>query len=204
MTKECGSDSGSSGVSDGGNLARFGRISIRRRIPRSRNLYLDLCLFCATIIGPARENLLQDLAGQSSLAFSFHKMFWPSSILALVHIVAEVHAISAGQQASTSWQRAVNLTSQMTNEEKANITTGAGVVERCSGNTSPVARFNIPSLCFQDGPAGVRAVDGTSAFPAQVNAASTWDVSLIYQQALAMGAEFRGKVCIAVNFDQED
>lgn len=104
-----------------------------------------------------------------------------------------VYAISAIQQASKSWQRAMNLTSLMTNAEKANITTGAGLVAQCSGNTSPVPRFNIPSLCFNDGPAGVRAVDGTSAFPAQVNAASTWDINLIYQQALAMGAEFRGK-----------
>ncbi|CCG83028.1 Probable beta-glucosidase G [Taphrina deformans PYCC 5710] len=105
----------------------------------------------------------------------------------------QVNAISVAQQNSPAWQRALNLTSLMTNEEKANITTGTGLVARCSGNTSPVARFNIPSLCFQDGPAGVRAVDGTSAFAAQVNAASTWDIDLIYQQALAMGAEFRGK-----------
>ena len=81
----------------------------------------------------------------------------------------------------------------MTNEEKANFTTGMGLATRCSGNTGAIERLGIPSLCFQDGPAGPRGIDGVSAFAAEVNAASTWDTDLIYAQSLAMGNEFKTK-----------
>lgn len=113
-------------------------------------------------------------------------------IVAIASLVAsQVTGTSPAQ--STSWLRALNITSQMTNEEKANLTTGQGLAERCSGLTGSVPRFGINEICLNDGPVGVRGTDGVSVFPAEVNAASTWDLDLIYQQAQAMGAEFRGK-----------
>lgn len=104
-----------------------------------------------------------------------------------------VHAISPAQQASKSWQRALAFTSQLTNAEKANLTTGTGLVSRCVGNTGAIPRLNFRSLCLSDGPTGVRAADGVSGFPAQINTASTWDIDLIYGAANALGEEFRGK-----------
>ncbi|KAF8754571.1 Fibronectin type III-like domain [Rhizoctonia solani] len=74
-----------------------------------------------------------------------------------------------------------------------NITTGVGSSSICAGNTGSVPRLNIPALCLQDGPAGVRPADFASQFPAQVTVAATWDRELIYERAAALGVEFRGK-----------
>ncbi|CAE6464710.1 unnamed protein product [Rhizoctonia solani] len=89
--------------------------------------------------------------------------------------------------------KAKQVVSQMTLEEKVNITTGVGVSSICAGNTGAVPRFNIPAMCLQDGPAGVRPADFASQFPAQVTVGATWDRELIYERAAALGAEFRGK-----------
>jgi beta-glucosidase len=43
----------------------------------------------------------------------------------------------------------------MTIDEKIGIVSGVGTFSsRCTGNTSPVQRLGIPSICFNDGPAG--------------------------------------------------
>ena len=67
--------------------------------------------------------------------------------------------------------------------------------------TLPTGMFNIMvkyehyvlNSNNQDGPIGVRAVDYTTAFPAGINAAATWQRSLIRERGYAMGEEFRGK-----------
>jgi len=85
-------------------------------------------------------------------------------------------------------RRARDLVDQMTLEEKVGIVTGQP--GRCAGNTKAVPRLDLPTLCFQDGPAGVRPALGKTQFPAGVNGAATWDRDLIYQRSLAMGQEF--------------
>lgn len=40
---------------------------------------------------------------------------------------------------------------------------------------------------------GVRPTDGVSVFSAEQNLGQTWDLELVYEQARAMGAEFRDK-----------
>ncbi|KEP45069.1 glycoside hydrolase family 3 protein [Rhizoctonia solani 123E] len=90
--------------------------------------------------------------------------------------------------------KAKQVVSQMTLEEKVNITTGIDVIiSICAGNTGAVPRLNIPAMCLQDGPAGVRPADFASQFPAQITVGATWDRELIYERAAALGAEFRGK-----------
>lgn len=73
------------------------------------------------------------------------------------------------------------------------MTTGAGTNGRCVGNTGAVTRLGFPGICLQDGPLGVRMTDFASAFPAQINAATTWDKDLMRRRAVALGNEFRGK-----------
>ena len=54
--------------------------------------------------------------------------------------------------------------------------------------------FNIrPSPRFQDSPLGVRAVDFTTAFPAGINAAASFNRRLIRMRGLYMGREQVGK-----------
>jgi len=48
-------------------------------------------------------------------------------------------------------QKARNLVSQMTQEEKLNITCGATVANGCSGYIVPIPRLGFEGMCLQDG-----------------------------------------------------
>jgi len=77
-------------------------------------------------------------------------------------------------------------------EKKVNITTGVGYQNgRCIGNIAPIDDF--PGLCLEDSPLGVRPADFVTAFPAGINAASTWRRSLIRARGVAIGQEHVGK-----------
>ena len=69
----------------------------------------------------------------------------------------------------------------------------APYVGRCVGDTTAIPRLGIPSICFQDGPAGVRLVKNVTGFPAGINAAATFSRRLIRVRGQAIGEEFRGK-----------
>lgn len=79
-------------------------------------------------------------------------------------------------------------------KKKVNFTTGAGLEGPCVGQTGTVPRlgFHQP-ICLQDAPTGVRLTDFVSVFPAEINAAATFDRSLIRRRGVALGAEFAGK-----------
>ncbi|KAH9958148.1 glycoside hydrolase family 3 protein [Russula dissimulans] len=77
-------------------------------------------------------------------------------------------------------------------EQKVNITTGVGWENGlCVGNIASIDDF--PGLCLEDSPLGVRFADFVTAFPAGINAASTWRRSLIRARGVAMGQEHVGK-----------
>ncbi|KAI1497586.1 glycoside hydrolase family 3 protein [Biscogniauxia marginata] len=98
---------------------------------------------------------------------------------------------------SESYDKAVELVSQMTLAEKVNITAGTGLfmvgLRRCVGNTGSAPRLGFPQLCLQDGPLGVRTTDNITAFPAGITTGATFNKDLMYQRGVAMGKEFRGK-----------
>lgn len=95
------------------------------------------------------------------------------------------------------WERAVHrarsVVSQLTLPEKANLTGGIGSVGRCEGTLGRVDRFNIPELCFQDGPTGVRASDFVTVFPAGMTTAASFNRDLAQRRGAAMAAQFKGK-----------
>lgn len=100
-----------------------------------------------------------------------------------------------------SWTDAYSLAnitvSKLSLSDKVGIVTGVGQFSgsRCVGNTSPVNRTNVtvPSLCFQDGPAGLRLVRNVTAFPVGLNLASTFSRRLMRARGVALGEESRGK-----------
>lgn len=97
-----------------------------------------------------------------------------------------------------NWTNAVEkarmFVSNLTLEEKVNLTTGVGWTGgRCVGNIPAIERVGFDGLCLQDAPLGVRMTDGVTAFPSGLNAAATFDRKLMYERALAIGEEFRGK-----------
>ncbi|KAJ1559283.1 hypothetical protein HK405_011259, partial [Cladochytrium tenue] len=90
--------------------------------------------------------------------------------------------------------RAAAIVAQMTQEEKVRVMSGAGWgAGSCVGGTFAVDRLGVRSLCLQDGPTGIRAADGASAFSASLNAAATFDKDLMLERGKAIGDEFYGK-----------
>jgi hypothetical protein len=97
-----------------------------------------------------------------------------------------------------TWDQAIqlaqNFVSQLTMDEK--IALGGGIgwqVGPCVGNSPGVPRLDFSGYCLEDSPTGVRFTDHASAFPAGLNTAMTWDRSMMYEKAVAMGQEYRGK-----------
>ena len=88
--------------------------------------------------------------------------------------------------------KAKKLVAGWTLEQKVNVPTGVGFVRGlCTGNIAAVGDW--PGLCLEDGPVGVRQTDFVTTFPAGVNAAATWNRTLIRARGKAIGEEFKGK-----------
>jgi beta-glucosidase len=78
------------------------------------------------------------------------------------------------------------LLKRMTLEEKISMLGGTGF------DSKPLPRLGIPSLSMTDGPVGVRWEQST-AFPAGIAMAATWDPPLIRRVGEALGLEARAK-----------
>jgi beta-glucosidase len=98
-------------------------------------------------------------------------------------------------------QRVQDLLSRMTLQEKVAMLSGADWMQ-----SVPNARLGIPSIKMADGPAGIRSWAGpssetkadtsatkvtTTAFPAGVAMAATWDISLLQDEGRAIGQEVK-------------
>ncbi|TXT15566.1 hypothetical protein VHUM_00069 [Vanrija humicola] len=79
----------------------------------------------------------------------------------------------------------------MTVVEKVNIT--SGVVGPCQANSGSVPRLGVPSLCYNDGPAGLRYTDFVTQFPSQFTTAMSFDREIVRGVAERYSAEFAGK-----------
>jgi len=98
----------------------------------------------------------------------------------------------------TPEQRVADLLERMTLDEKIAMLAGAGWME-----TVPNARLGIPAIKMADGPMGVRSWLGSSAvtnaaapihstaFPAGIAMAATWDPKLVRREAAAIGQEVK-------------
>ena len=94
---------------------------------------------------------------------------------------------------AAAYQKANASLAKLANADKVNMVTGAGWQKGpCVGNTKAVPSIGYPELCLQDSPLGVRFAQGVTAFPAGIQAASTWDTLLMYQRGAALGAEAKG------------
>ncbi|TYJ52305.1 hypothetical protein B9479_007091 [Cryptococcus floricola] len=79
----------------------------------------------------------------------------------------------------------------MTVQEKVNLTTA--VTGPCQANSGGVPRLGIPGLCFNDGPAGPRYTDYVTQWPSEFISAASFDRDLMWERAVRIGQEFRGK-----------
>ena len=95
-----------------------------------------------------------------------------------------------------TWDEAIAMakafTAQLSLEQKCKMT--AGIKGPCAGNIPAVPNLNFSGLCFQDTPSGVGdAILHSTAFPAGIHIAATFDRDLFYRRAAAIGEEFQGK-----------
>ncbi len=81
--------------------------------------------------------------------------------------------------------RVTDLLPRLTLEEKIDLLGGTGFA------TKPIPRLGIPELRMTDGPLGVRWGRST-AFPAGICMASTWDTTLVNSIGAAIGREVKG------------
>ena len=59
--------------------------------------------------------------------------------------------------------------------------------------TRPISRLGIPSLRMSDGPMGVHDYGLTTAYPAGIALAASWDTELVRQFGTAMGKDARAR-----------
>ena len=92
-----------------------------------------------------------------------------------------------------AYTKAKTALAKLSTNDKVGIVTGIGWQNGpCVGNTQAVSSIGYPALCAQDSPLGVRYVQGVTAFPAGIQAAATWDTSLMYARGNAIGTESKG------------
>ncbi|EKM83126.1 hypothetical protein AGABI1DRAFT_69320 [Agaricus bisporus var. burnettii JB137-S8] len=120
--------------------------------------------------------------------------------LAVPILLFTILASGFAQFTLRSWDDAYALANatvaKMTLDEKIGIVKGTGQLNgnrRCIGDTTAVTRLGVPSICFNDGPAGMRLTRNVTGFPAAINAASTFSKRLMRARGKAMAEEFRGK-----------
>ncbi|KAF1840633.1 glycoside hydrolase family 3 protein [Cucurbitaria berberidis CBS 394.84] len=92
---------------------------------------------------------------------------------------------------TAAYFKARSIVSQMTLEEKSNVTYGH--TGPCVGQTGAVPRLGVPELCFADAPDGIRGQEFVSAFPAGIHLGATFDRQLMYAYGKALGDEYRGQ-----------
>ncbi len=83
-------------------------------------------------------------------------------------------------------ERVLDVLKRMTLEEKLEMLSGTGFASK------PLPRLGIPSLDMADGPVGVRW-DTSTAFPASIMLAATFDTALAYRYGWALARETKAK-----------
>ncbi|KAJ7491335.1 beta-glucosidase [Mycena galericulata] len=102
--------------------------------------------------------------------------------------------LNISPQWTAAYAKASAAVQKMSLQDKVNLATGVGWEDgHCVGNTPTISSISFPGLCLEDSPVGVRDVDLVSAFPAAINAAATFNRTLMNQRGAAIGAEFKGK-----------
>ncbi|OAQ58172.1 beta-glucosidase [Pochonia chlamydosporia 170] len=88
------------------------------------------------------------------------------------------------------YAKAIAALPRLSQQDKISMVTGFAKNEQpCTGLTAVVPSIGYPRLCLQDGPLAVKNLVNATVFPAGIQAASTWDTSLIYSRGFALGAE---------------
>lgn len=113
--------------------------------------------------------------------------FQKAVILIVVSLFAGVLAAQESPAAQAD-ARAESLLGKMTLEEKIELIGGTNTFF-----TRPIPRLAIPSLKMSDGPMGVHDFGPTTAYPAGIALAASWNLDLARRVGEAMGRDARAR-----------
>jgi beta-glucosidase len=116
-------------------------------------------------------------------------LLWISSFLLVVTLIAGRAFPQGTVQPSAQVEKRVDdLLSKMTLEEKITLIGGVN-----DFYTRPIARLGLPQLRMSDGPMGVHDYGETTAYPAGIALAASWDTALAHRVGIAMGRDARAR-----------
>ena len=116
------------------------------------------------------------------------------SLLTIAFLFLSFNSIKAQDKsayANTSLsieERIADMVKRMTLEEKLQMIGGFNEFY-----IKPLERLNIPLIKMSDGPVGVRNYGNSTAYPASIALASTWNIDLAYKYGQAIGKEAKAK-----------
>lgn len=113
------------------------------------------------------------------------------SLIAALSIISAGGTVTSGKaQGTDANESKVNeLLGKMTLDEKISMLSGTKDEMHVPG----VKRLGIPELKFSDGPVGVRCWGKSTAYPAGVMLAATWDVDAARAEGKALGRDSRAR-----------
>lgn len=89
-------------------------------------------------------------------------------------------------------ERVQDLVSRMTIDEKLSFINGTNWMY-----TKEIKRLGIPAFKMSDGPVGTKSYGKSTAYPASVMNAATWNANLVYYLGVALGRDSRSR---GINF----
>ncbi|ETS73995.1 hypothetical protein PFICI_13861 [Pestalotiopsis fici W106-1] len=96
-----------------------------------------------------------------------------------------------------AYQKARAMVSQLTVEEKVNITISIPQYEDketgCEGRVVGIPRVGFPGLCLADAGHGLRNAEFVSGWPIGLSLGASWNRELVRQKSVGMAAEFKKK-----------
>ena len=113
----------------------------------------------------------------------------PKSVVAVL-LLFLAHYVAAQNRPSAAdvEKRVDSILGKMTLDEKIEIVGGIN-----DFYTRPILRLGIPSLRMSDGPMGVHDFGLTTAYPAGIALAASWDVDLAERFGASMGKDARAR-----------
>jgi beta-glucosidase len=110
------------------------------------------------------------------------------ALLFFAQSLAQLVSAQAAQSTADVEKRVDSLLSQLTLDEKIEMIGGIN-----DFYTRPIPRLGIPSLKMSDGPIGVHDYGLTTAYPAGIALAASWDTELARRFGVAMGKDARAR-----------
>lgn len=108
--------------------------------------------------------------------------------MAIVCVAPTASAQIVSRSSEDVEKRVESLLRSMTIEEKITLLGGTEGL-----NTSPLPRIGIPALRMSDGPVGVHDYGPTTAYPAGIALAASWDADLAMRVGESMGDDARAR-----------